>query len=116
MRKTVGLISFFFALLAVSYLLYTTGQEHTLVFNNIYNDKTESKNLVLKISGEKDRKINKNRKVVVELKGKNQKFIIENGEQIKEAEVNFSLNRGVEVEIEKFLNSEENWMKEIGQY
>ncbi|MGL4641966.1 MAG: DUF6672 family protein [Cetobacterium sp.] len=116
MRRIVVLISFFFSLVLISYFLYVSGQEHTLIFNNIYKDKAESKNIVLKIAGEKDKKISKNRKTVIELKGKQHKFIIESDGQIKEGIVKFSLNKGAEVEIENFMKSENSWIKEIEQY
>lgn len=116
MRKVLGLGSFFFILVVISYFLYFSGQEHTLIFNNTYKNKAESKNVVLRVAGEKDRKINKNRKVVIELKGREHKFIIEADGKIKEGIVKFPLNRGAEIDIEKFLQSENNWIKEVGQY
>ncbi|MGL5902635.1 MAG: DUF6672 family protein [Cetobacterium sp.] len=116
MKKNVGVILFFMLIILISGGLYIFGQEHTLIVNNNYFDKDMSKNMIITILNQKPKKISKNRKSVIELKGINHKFIVEVDGIKKEGTLKFSLNRGVELSVENFMKNNENYLKKIRQY
>ncbi len=116
MRKKISLAIFFIIVFIVGWILYSSGQQHTLVINNIYSDKKMSKNIVVKVFGEKDKKVGKNKKAVMDLKGSSHKFLIEIDGVKKEGVIKFSLNKSAELEVENFLNEKEGWLKETEQY
>lgn len=116
MRRKISIGIFYIVISLVGVALYLTGQEHTLIVDNNYQNKEMSQNIVIKISGEKDKKIGKNKKAILDLKGMTHKFSIEvNGKQV-DGTVVFKLNKSGELEVEKFLNNEKNWLKIINQY
>ncbi|MGL6025086.1 MAG: hypothetical protein ACRC0F_10775, partial [Cetobacterium sp.] len=113
MRKSINLIIFFLGVVFVIGMLYSSGQEHTLIINNIYSVKDKSKNIVIKIAGEKERKIGKNKKIVMNLKGKTHSVIIK-ADGLEKAEIiEFNLNKGAEIILENFLAQNSNWFKII---
>lgn len=116
MKRIATLLSFFIGVCFVSFILFYTGQEHTLVIDNKYQEKTESKNIVFKISGQKDKKISKNKKAVMELKGIKHEFIVEIDGVSYPGELKFPLNKGSEILIENFLSQKGEWIKSIPQY
>lgn len=116
MSKNIGITIFLAIIFIVGWILYLTGQEHTLIINNNYKNKDMSKNIVVKIYGEKDKKVGKNKKVIIDLKGMNHKFSVITDEKQIDGVINFKMNKSGELEIEKFLNNEENWLKTIDQY
>lgn len=116
MRKSINLIIFFLGVVSVIGMLYSSGQEHTLIINNIYSVKDKSKNIVIKIAGEKERKIGKNKKIVMNLKGKTHSVIIK-ADGLEKAEIiEFNLNKGAEIILENFLAQNSNWFKIIDQH
>ncbi|MGL4976648.1 MAG: DUF6672 family protein [Cetobacterium sp.] len=116
MKKNIGVILFFLLVILVSGGLYRFGQEHTLIVNNSYTDKDMSKNITITILNQKPKKISKNRKSVIELKGVKHDFVVEIDGIKKEGTLKFSLNRGIELSVENFMKSNENYLKEINQY
>ncbi|MGL5279066.1 MAG: DUF6672 family protein [Cetobacterium sp.] len=116
MRKKLSISIFLTTICLIGWILYSTGQEHTLIVNNNYKNKDMSTNIVIKISGQKDKKIGKNKKAVFDLKGVTHKFSILANEKEIEGVINFKMNKSGELEVEKFLNNEESWLKTIDQY
>ncbi|MDX8335377.1 MULTISPECIES: DUF6672 family protein [Cetobacterium] len=116
MRKKISITLFFVIVIIISWGFYSSGQEHTLIINNIYTDKQMSKNLIIKVDGGKDKKLGKNKKIVMDLKGLNHKFLIEIDGEKKEGIIKFNLNKSAELKIENFLTDNGDWLKEINQY
>ncbi|WP_297596648.1 DUF6672 family protein [uncultured Cetobacterium sp.] len=116
MKRVLGILSFFLGIIFITFILFYTGQEHTLIIDNKYKEKNESKNIVFKIEGEKAKKISKNKKAILELKGLKHKFEIEIDGENFYGEINFSLNRGSEIMVENFVAKKEEWIKSIPQY
>ena len=116
MRKKLSILIFLSLVCLIGWILYSTGQEHTIIVNNNYKNKDMSTNIVIKISGEKDKKVGKNKKAVFDLKGVTHKFSILVNEKQIDGVVNFKMNKSGELDVEKFLNNEENWLKTINQY
>lgn len=116
MKRIIALLSFFIGICFISFILFYTGQEHTLVIDNKYQDKNESKNIIFKIPGQKEKKISKNKKNIFELKGVKHKFIVEVDGVNYPGELKFSLNKGNEILIENFLTQKGDWIKSIPQY
>ena len=69
MGKKLSILIFVWIVCLIGWVLYSTGQEHTLIVNISYKNKDMSTNIVINISGEKDKKIGKNKKAVFDLKG-----------------------------------------------
>ncbi|MCQ8211374.1 hypothetical protein NON08_02155 [Cetobacterium somerae] len=116
MRKKISITIFFLLISLIGGILYLTGQEHTLIINNVYSNKKLSKNIIIKNLETKDKKIGKNKKVILNLKGSSHKFILEVDGEEKEGIIEFSLNKSGELQIEDFLNDKKDWLKEINQY
>lgn len=116
MRKKISIISFFVLIFLVSGILYLTGQEHTLIINNVYSDKKLSKNIIIKNLGEKEKKVGKNKKIILDLKGDTHKFILEVDGEEKSGVIKFDLNKSAELEVENFLSNQKDWLKKINQY
>ncbi|MEG0068210.1 DUF6672 family protein [Cetobacterium sp.] len=116
MKRIVALLIFFIGICLISFSLFYTGQEHTLVIDNKYEDKSESKNIVFKVPGQKDKKISKNKKAILELKGIKHEFIVEIDGTSYPGELKFPLNKGSEILVENFLTQKGEWIKTIPQY
>ncbi|MGL5001230.1 MAG: DUF6672 family protein [Cetobacterium sp.] len=116
MRKSISFIIFFLGIIFVSGVLFYSGQEHTLVINNVYSKKNESKNIVVKIDGEKEKKVGKNKKVVMNLKGKKHNLtLIIDGLERQEV-IKFNLNKSAEISLENLVVKDKKWLKIISQY
>ncbi|WP_297406177.1 DUF6672 family protein [uncultured Cetobacterium sp.] len=115
MKRIVILGLFFLGVLGIVYSLFVTGQNHTLIINNRFNEKGLSKNIVFQIEGYKDKKVRKNKKAIMNIKGKNKSFTLRIGDKKYIGKLKFSLNKGGELSIEKYLN-DEIYFKDINQY
>lgn len=113
MKKGTSVFIFLTLISVVSYYLFTTGQSHPLLINNKFGNKKEAKNIIFKISGEKDKKISKNKKSIIYIKGKEKKFEIESDGKIYKGIIKFKINKGAEIFVEKFINSEKKWRQDI---
>lgn len=116
MRKKISIIIFFVLIFLIGGILYLTGQEHTLIVNNVYSNKELSKNIIVKNLETKDKKIGKNKKVILNLKGNSHKFILVVDGEEKKGIVEFSLNKSAELQVEDFLNGKKDWLRKIDQY
>lgn len=115
MKRIVILGLFFLGVLGIVYSLFVTGQNHTLIINNRFNEKGLSRNIVFQIEGYKDKKVRKNKKAIMNIKGKNKSFTLRIGDEKYIGKLKFSLNKGGELSIEKYLNNE-IYFKDINQY
>lgn len=116
MRRKISIGIFIIILLSIIAVLFYTGQEHTLIVDNKYKNKNESKNISFKLGDEKEKKVSKDKKIVLDVKGMRKSFtLIIDGKEIK-GELYFNYNKGGELNIEKFLKGEENWLVPINQY
>lgn len=115
MKRVVILGLFFLGVLGIVYSLFITGQNHTLIINNRFKEKGLSKNIVFQIEGYKDKKVRKNKKAIMNIKGKNKEFIIKIDNKEYTGKLNFKINKGGELSIEEYLKKN-SYFKDINQY
>ncbi|MGL6113894.1 DUF6672 family protein [Cetobacterium sp. SF1] len=116
MKKKLKIIFSLIILVSIIGILYITGQEHTVIIDNKYENKKLSQKIEVIFEGEKLKKVGPNKKVLMEVKGYKRKFIVKGENFQKEFVLDLPLNKGIEINIENLLNDKKDWAKKILLY
>lgn len=116
MRKYITLSISSIFIIALIIILYVTGQQHTLIINNIYSNKDLSKKIIIQYENNKQKKLKPNKKTVIKLKGTTHHFTIITKDKTKNGIINFKINKNAQLMVEKYLDNQENWLEIMPQY
>lgn len=116
MKRNLKILFFIFILIFSIGFLYINGQEHTVIINNKFQNKKLSEKIEIIFPNEKPKKINPNKKAIMDIKGYKTTFILKNKNFEKKYNLSLPLNKSIEIDIEKLLNKNEKWYKEISLY